>query len=84
MKASRKKRRTRVVPRVIFATVCLGVVPELASCCTFASVAASCFTTDGGDSCDEDALPKDAGGPDAGPRDAGPDAGHGDGGGDGG
>ena len=74
MKAA-KKRRSRIVPRAIFATVCIGVVPEIASC-GWASVAAACFTDAGSPGpCGEDFLPTDAG------VDAGaPDAGHGDGG----
>ncbi len=97
MKATRKKRRSRIVPRAIFATVCIGVVPELAATVWLAScvattgfsVALACFT-DAGRPCGEDFPPPDAGPADAGPRDAGvpdaglPDAGHGDGGGDGG
>lgn len=93
MKAPRKKRRSRLVPRAIFATLCIGVVPELGSCCfasvatTAFSVAAECFTDAGKPGpCGEDFPPgdagmRDAGLPDAGLPDAGPpDAGHGDGG----
>lgn len=88
MKAARKKRRTRLVPRAIFAVVCIGVVPEiassvfLASCVATAefSVAMACFT-DAGKPCGEDLPPPDAGPGDAGRPDGGmPDAGRGDGG----
>jgi len=75
MKAARKKRRSRIVPRAIFATVCIGVVPEIGASCSLGYVAEACFTA-AGEPCGED-----AGVPDAGPPDAGrPDGGHGDGG----
>jgi hypothetical protein len=78
-----KRRRSRIVPRAIFATVCIGVVPEIGSSFVSCSgVSAMCFSGPGcGGSQPVDAGVADAGPPDAGPPDGGrPDGGHGDGG----
>jgi hypothetical protein len=73
MKAERKKRRSRIVPKVIFCTVCVGVVPATTSSCIYGlSVAEQCFTDAGktGPCVSVAAIGFDAG-PDAGDSDAG-------------